>query len=72
MEPPVTSFLNRGSHYKVVYKYEVGVLPTRGMVDLECKVGQSKVVMRKVVISALDIHVLSSFSLDEWVGKRVY
>ena len=38
------------SHYKVVYKYEVGipvlkgagdnVLPTRGMVDLECKIGK--------------------------------
>ena len=45
------------SHYKVVYKYEVGipvlkgagdnVLPTRGMVDLECKVGQIKVIMKK-------------------------
>ena len=61
------------SHYKVVYKYEVGipvlkgagdnVLPTRGMVDLECKVGQIKVIMRKVVICALDLNVLSSHSL---------
>ena len=38
---------------------------TRGMVDLECKVGQTKVVMRKVVICALDINVLSSYSLHE-------
>ena len=53
------------SHYKVVCKYEVGipvlkgagdrVLPTRGMVDLECKVGQTKVIMRKVVVCALDL-----------------
>ena len=41
------------------------MLPTRGMVDLECKVGQTKVVMRKVVICALDINVLSSYSLHE-------
>ena len=63
------------SHYKVVYKYEVGipvlkgagdnVLPTRGMVDLECKIGQIKVIMRKVVICALDLNVLSSYSLHE-------
>ena len=63
------------SHYKVVYRYEVGipvlkgagdnVLPTRGMVDLECKVGQIKVIMRKVVICALDSNVLSSYSLHE-------
>ena len=63
------------SSYKVLYRYEVGipvlkgagdnVLPTRGMVDLECKVGQMKVVMRKVVICALDINVLSSYSLHE-------
>ena len=63
------------SNYKFVYRYEVGipvlkgagdnVLPTRGMVDLECKVGQTKVVMRKVVICALDINVLSSYSLHE-------
>ena len=63
------------SHYKVVYRYEVGipvlkgagdnVLPTRGMVDLECKVGQIKVIMRKVVICALDLNVLSSYSLHE-------
>ena len=63
------------SHYKVVYRYEVGipvlkgagdnVLPTRGMVDLECKVGQIKVLMRKVVICALDLNVLSSYSLHE-------
>ena len=42
------------SHYKVVYKYEVGisvlkeagdnVLPTRGMIDLECKIGKIKVI----------------------------
>ena len=61
------------SHYKVVYKYEVGipvlkgagdnVLPTRGMVDLECKIGKIKVIMRKVVICALDLNVLSSYSL---------
>ena len=53
------------SHYKVVYRCEVGipvlkgagdnVLPTRGMVDLECKVGKIKVIMRKVVICALDL-----------------
>ena len=63
------------SHYKVVYKYEVGipvlkgagdnVLPTRGMVDLECKIGKIKVIMRKVVICALDLNVLSSYSLHE-------
>ena len=63
------------SHYKVVYRYEVGipvlkgagdnVLPTRGLVDLECKVGQIKVIMRKVVICALDLNVLSSYSLHE-------
>ena len=63
------------SHYKVVYRYEVGIpvlkgagdndLPTRGMVDLECKVGQIKVIMRKVVICALDLNVLSSYSLHE-------
>ena len=51
------------SHYKVVYKYEVGipvlkgagdnVLPTRDMVDLECKIGKIKVIMRKVVICTL-------------------
>ena len=45
----------RLSHYKVVYKYEVGipvlkgagdnVLPTRGMVDLECKIGKIKVII---------------------------
>ena len=67
------------SHYKVVYRYEVGipvlkgagdnVLPTRGMVDLECKVGQTKVVMRKVVICALDLNVLSSYSLHEQGGR---
>ena len=63
------------SHYKVVYKYEVGipvlkgagdnVLPTRGMADLECKIGKIKVIMRKVVICALDLNVLSSYSLHE-------
>ena len=63
------------SNYKIVYRYEFGipvlkeagdnVLPTQGMVDLECKVGQTKVVMRKVVICALDINVLSSYSLHE-------
>ena len=63
------------SNYKIVYRYEVGipvlkgagdnVLPTRGMVGLECKVGQTKVIMRKVVICALDINVLSSYSLHE-------
>ena len=63
------------SNYKILYRYEVGipvlkgagdnVLPTRGMVDLECKVDQTKVVMRKVVICALDINVLSSYSLHE-------
>ena len=63
------------SHYKVVYKYEVGipvlkgagdnVLPTRGMVDLECKIGKIKVIMRKVVICVLDLNVLSSYSLHE-------
>ena len=63
------------SHYKVVFKYEVGipvlkgagdnVLPTRGMVDLECKIGKIKVIMRKVVICALDLNVLSSYSLHE-------
>ena len=47
------------SNYKIVCRFEVGipvlkgagdnVLPTRGMVDLEFKVGQTKVVMRKVV-----------------------
>ena len=55
------------SHYKVVYKYEVGipvlkgagdnVLPARGMVDLECKIGKIKVIMRKVVICALNLNV---------------
>ena len=63
-------------HYKVVYKYEVGIpvlkgagdnvfLPTRGMVDLECKVGQTRVILRKVVICAVDLNVLSSYSLHE-------
>ena len=41
------------------------VLPTRGMVDLECKIGKIKVIMRKVVICALDLNVLSSYSLHE-------
>ena len=69
------------SHYKIVYRYEVGipvlkgagdnVLPTRGMVDLECKVGQIKVIMRKVVICALDLNVLSSYSLHEQGGDSV-
>ena len=63
------------SNYKIVYSYEVGisvlkgagnnVLPIRDMIDLECKVGQTKVVMRKVVICTLDINVLSSYSLHE-------
>ena len=45
------------SNYKIVHRHDIGipvlkgtgdnVLPTRGMVDLECKVGQAKVVMRK-------------------------
>ena len=35
------------------------------MVDLECKVGKIKVIMRKVVICALDLNVLSSYSLHE-------
>ena len=66
------------SHYKVVYKHEVGipvlkgagdnVLPTRGRVDLECKVGQTKVTMKKVVICALDLNGLSSYSLNERTG----
>ena len=65
----------RLSNCKIVYRYEVGipvlkgagnnVLPTRGMVDLECKVSQTKVVMRKVVVCALDIHVLSSYSFHK-------
>ena len=56
--------------------YEVGisvvkgagdhVSPTRGMVDLECKAGQTgKVIMRKVAICALDINVLTLYSLHE-------
>ena len=63
------------SNKKIVYRYEVGipvlkeacdnVLPIPGMVDLECKVGQTKVVMRKIVICASDINVLSSYSLHE-------
>ena len=54
------------SSYKVLCRYEVGIpvlkgagdnaLPTRGMVEMECQVGQTKVVMRKVVIYALDIN----------------
>ena len=53
----------RLSDCKIVLRCEVGmslkgaadnVLPTRDMVDLECKVGQTKVVMRKVVICALE------------------
>ena len=58
------------SHYKVVYKYEVGVpvlkgaggnvLPTRGMEIWN--VGKIKVIMRKVVICALDLNVLSTES----------
>ena len=59
----------RGTDYEVGIPVLKGagdnVLPTRGMVDLECKVGQIKVVMRKVVICALDINVLSSYSLHE-------
>ena len=47
------------------------VLPTRGMVDLECKVGKIKVIMRKVVICALDLNVLSSYSLHEQDGRLV-
>ena len=57
---------------KIVYKYEVGipvlkgagdnVLPTRDMVDVECKIGKIKVIMRKVVICALDLNVLSFYS----------
>jgi len=39
------------------------VLPTRGMVDFECKIGKIKVIMRKVVICALDLNVLSSYSV---------
>ena len=35
------------------------------MVDLECKIGKIKVIMRKVVICALDLNVLSSYSLHE-------
>ena len=59
------------SNCKILYRYEVGipvlkgagdnVLPTRGMVDLECKVGQTKVVMRKVVICALDCCCICCF-----------
>ena len=45
------------------------MLPTRGIVDLECKVGQTKVVMRKVVICALDINVFLCMSRD---GKHVW
>ena len=41
------------------------VLPTTGMADLECKVGQIKVTMTQVVICALDLNVLSSYSLHE-------
>ena len=53
------------SHYKVVYKYEVGIPVLKGAVDLECKIGKIKVIMRKVVICALDLNVLSSYSLHE-------
>ena len=76
MKPLVTSSQSGGYHTtKVVYKYEVGisvlkgvgdnVSPTRGMIDLECKIGKIKVIMRKVVIYALDLNVLSSYSLHE-------
>ena len=75
MEPHVISWQRWLSNCKIVYRYEVGipvlkgagdnVLPTRGMVTLECKVGQLKVVMRKVLICALDINVFSSYSLHE-------
>ena len=75
MESHATSLQSGGCLInKIVYRYEVGipvlkgagdnVLPTRGMVDLECKIGQTKVVMRKVVICALDINVLRSYSLN--------
>ena len=33
--------------------------------NLECKIGKIKVIMRKVVICALDLNVLSSYSLHE-------
>ena len=61
------------SHYKVVYKYEVGIPVLKGagdnftherhLVDLECKIGKIKVIMKKVVICDLDLNVLSSYSL---------
>ena len=74
VEPHATSLQSGGcliTRLFTVMRYEVGkeagdnVLPTRGMVDLECKAGQTKVVMRKVVICALDINVLSSYFLHE-------
>ena len=74
MEPLVTSSQSGSCHTKVVYKYEVGisvlkraddnVLPTRG-VDFECKIGKIKVIIRKVVLCAFDLNVLSSYSLHE-------
>ena len=47
------------SHYKVVYSMKLAEA-----VDLECKIGKIKVLMRKV-ICALDLNVLSSYSLHE-------
>ena len=54
------------SHRKVVYRYEVGtsvlkgagdnVLPARGMVNLECKVGQIKVIKSKSSWSNVGCH----------------
>ena len=51
-------------HYKVVYKYEVGIPVLKGAGDnvLPTK-DQSH--QRKVVICALDLNVLSSYSLHE-------
>ena len=77
MEPLVIS-QSGGCHTTRLFKYEVGipvlkgagdnVLPTRGMVDLECKIGKIKVIMRKVVICALDLNVLSLILCMNRVG----
>ncbi len=68
-------------NYKVIYRYEVrtsvlkkagdNVLLTSGMVDLESKVGNMKVTMRKNAISSLDLNILSTYALYEQGWKNV-
>lgn len=41
------------------------IIPTKGLVDLKIKLGKIQVVMRKVVIAAIDLNVLSTYALME-------